>query len=396
MAKELEPAINVRIKGLQSPKIFTTLEQLDKWAKIEREFWNLINDTEPQPQLLKQTRNGQLGKLRTLEQHINTAKANIDNVDPFNKAINNINNTLTDYANGSILYSKSSEAKYVKKLLKEGEDVNRAYSVLRAFLNEPFNPNQQPYINEYQFLHPGHIEATAFRMGLKTDVSAEKAILDDLKSDFNELVSDVTQQQQGAYKAKQDWETKMDTLHNEQTDTFDNEVVKKANESLAKLEDIFHKKLHLEAPVQYWTQKADTHRTFATYSAIAFTATACAFIWILYKIYPSIEPILSVATKQPITAVVLIGIPAFLMIWILRFIARLLLLNVTLNTDARERAAMTKTFLALMKDEDAKMESADRILILQALFRPSPISSGDDGAPPNWFDVLVNRLDPKK
>ena len=76
----------------------------------------------------------------------------------------------------------------------------------------------------------------------------------------------------------------------------------------------------------------------------------------------------------------------------MRIISRQLLVNFSFASDAGERVAMVKTFLALMQKPEHVSEN-DRVLILSALFRPST-KSDDDAAPPNWFDLLMNRVKP--
>jgi hypothetical protein len=89
-------------------------------------------------------------------------------------------------------------------------------------------------------------------------------------------------------------------------------------------------------------------------------------------------------------------VPSFFAVWLLRTTLRIALSNLALADDARHRVTMIQTFRSLLEHEE-KLEAADRILMLQALFRPSPGSSRDDeSAPPNWFDVLVSRLKPSK
>jgi hypothetical protein len=83
---------------------------------------------------------------------------------------------------------------------------------------------------------------------------------------------------------------------------------------------------------------------------------------------------------------------AFLAVWVLRIISRQLLTHFVMASDAGERVAMIKTFLALMQlPEHVKEE--DRILILSSLFRPSA-KTEDAATPPNWFDLLMQRVKP--
>ena len=83
---------------------------------------------------------------------------------------------------------------------------------------------------------------------------------------------------------------------------------------------------------------------------------------------------------------------------LLRQLGRLFLTNLAQFGDADERIAMIDTFLSLEKEGKLSAKE-DRILILQALFRPGPGTggcTGDDGMPPHWFDLLMRRLEPGK
>jgi hypothetical protein len=101
------------------------------------------------------------------------------------------------------------------------------------------------------------------------------------------------------------------------------------------------------------------------------------------------------APGEPIslTPLLVLGTPLFFVIWICRLVARQLQMNIAQRNDANERAVMTQTYLALL--EQNKASENDRILILNALFRPTTAAGVDDGAPPHWFDLLMERVKPK-
>jgi hypothetical protein len=73
---------------------------------------------------------------------------------------------------------------------------------------------------------------------------------------------------------------------------------------------------------------------------------------------------------------------ALFSVWIIRVLVRLLMSNIHLQTEARQRMTMVKTYLALLR-ADKMPRPEDTQLMLQALFRPS--STGlirhDDGVP---------------
>jgi len=164
------------------------------------------------------------------------------------------------------------------------------------------------------------------------------------------------------------------------------------------LRKIYDETLALSAPTTYWSAKQVRHRGMSIRYAVAFalmvTAGMIAFcVWGL--------PVLSAASEMSagggayVPRLLEIAIPAFLAIWVLRIVGRLLSTHLELMEDAGERATMVKTFLALMHDQasgKAMVQDQDRILILSALFRPSVSKGVDDAPPASWFDVLMTRI----
>lgn len=74
--------------------------------------------------------------------------------------------------------------------------------------------------------------------------------------------------------------------------------------------------------------------------------------------------------------------------WLLRFLGRFVTENMVMQSDASQREVMMRTYLALVGDENARMEQTDRTLILNAIFRPLPGHQSEDVAPPTLADVL--------
>lgn len=174
----------------------------------------------------------------------------------------------------------------------------------------------------------------------------------------------------------------------------------------AKIEAVrltYKTELALQAPTSYWREKQVAHRKVAAGWAVGFAVVAVLLGFFVADIWHiTLQPYLDAIAKatasgkakdlpQPSYGIYLpiLG-AAFLSVWVLRIISRQLLLHFGLISDAGERVAMVKTFLALMQMPEHVKED-DRILILSALFRPSN-KSDDDAAPPNWFDLLMQRV----
>ena len=81
---------------------------------------------------------------------------------------------------------------------------------------------------------------------------------------------------------------------------------------------------------------------------------------------------------------------AMIVIWLIRIAVRLLFSNIHLAEDAKERATLIQTYLAMERYESV-LKPQDKELILPSIFRPS--SDGivrDDAAPPSML-TMFNR-----
>jgi hypothetical protein len=173
---------------------------------------------------------------------------------------------------------------------------------------------------------------------------------------------------------------------------------------LLAIKKTYEEKLALQEPATYWSKKKVSHRWAAFGWAVAFSSAAVGgglFVWNVWD--QTAQPLLTAYGKNlsikadavpPSYGTFLPTIAAaFLIVWVLRIISRQIIASLSMSSDAAERATMLTTFLSLMQKPEHVKED-DRILILSALFRPSSIT-GEDAAPPNWFDILMQRVKPR-
>ena len=79
---------------------------------------------------------------------------------------------------------------------------------------------------------------------------------------------------------------------------------------------------------------------------------------------------------------------ATMLLWPLRILSRMLLSNLHLREDARERVTMANTYLALVQSKEG-LKDEDRKLILEMLFRPASLGIvRDDAATPSITHFL--------
>ena len=185
----------------------------------------------------------------------------------------------------------------------------------------------------------------------------------------------VGESSQALKKEQSDWATFSDTAQRE-WDT---------------LRNTFESQLRLEAPVKYWQDRADATSKVAKQSLFAFSAIAIAIIGVLVVFGPEfLERVSAMDNVGPFTTLVFVSIPALTALWGLKHVARLFVLNIERSSDARLRETMTTTFLALVKEGAATVDQDERLLILEALFRPPAPAPSDDG---HWggLSALLSR-----
>ncbi len=91
-----------------------------------------------------------------------------------------------------------------------------------------------------------------------------------------------------------------------------------------------------------------------------------------------------------LSRVLLISLPVGMILWILRAVLRVALLNLSLREDAAQRSVMIQTYVNLVSAGSAQDET-DRGLILSAIFRPLPDEHNAEVAPPNLADLMKSK-----
>ncbi|WP_427452206.1 DUF6161 domain-containing protein [Litorimonas sp. WD9-15] len=146
----------------------------------------------------------------------------------------------------------------------------------------------------------------------------------------------------------------------------------------------FKEKLSLQPTVKYWTDKAAKHDVKArnllevlVFAAVVVGAAIFVALICLFAFQPELGKIGETKTLLTLGAT---GALTTLIFWAGRIITRIYLGNVHLANDARERATLINTYLALNVDEVATEQ--DRALVLATVFRPSTDGVVKDDAAP--------------
>jgi hypothetical protein len=146
----------------------------------------------------------------------------------------------------------------------------------------------------------------------------------------------------------------------------------------------------LKAPATYWQNRARASSTIAMLSFGGFVAAAVVVGLILNHYGSDLRAwIIGPEGRVDTAALVALAPIALLMLWLFRFFTRLYGVAVSEAVDAGQRRVMVTTFLAIMNDRNAGLSDAERILILQALFRQSGSKDDSEGLPANVVEAIV-------
>ena len=89
-----------------------------------------------------------------------------------------------------------------------------------------------------------------------------------------------------------------------------------------------------------------------------------------------------------ISGLAVITVPALFYAWLLKNISRVFIQNLNLADDADHRRSLALTYMGLLQDEKRPTTDQDRAIVLNALFRPIPPHTGDEGPPAGLIELI--------
>jgi hypothetical protein len=145
-----------------------------------------------------------------------------------------------------------------------------------------------------------------------------------------------------------------------------------------------------KSATELWQDRARWHRGTAAFAMLLFFAIVAVLL-----VFGALH-LDDIVTKLPrdkdmhieYVSIALLAIPALAAGWCLKLLARLVQTNSVLGDDARQRQAMARTYLALVADPLSQVTKEDRLVMLNAIFRPLPGLQSDEVAPPTVLDIL--------
>lgn len=223
----------------------------------------------------------------------------------------------------------------------------------------------------------------------------------DLISKFSSAAGDLE-------KAITDWQSKIDTTESEASRSITagkeliasfeglaNEAFASHRKAMAGMEAAFRARLDLEAPAQLWDEKSSRHADAASKRfkwAIATTSLFGAVVLVGLILVVKYD-LFTITDTQGVALALLLAVPLVCGFVVIRVLFRMYNLSQALADDSEHRSALMKSFLALSTETGGGLRDEERLIVLNALFRPTDLSGAHDGAQVHHlFEVAAKRV----
>jgi hypothetical protein len=166
-----------------------------------------------------------------------------------------------------------------------------------------------------------------------------------------------------------------------------------AKEALNTLHKVYNQHMALQAPVEYWTKRANAMFWRIVVSGGVLTVGFIVLACVIYANFPSLKAAEPKPEHRLWEMALLLGIVGILA-WPLRIVARIFMSSMHLEADALEKRTMVLSYLAMLK-EDAVTEK-QRDIVLASVFRPSATGMvTDDGLQVGFLETVAKSVSGK-
>lgn len=418
MSTKFESPVDIDL-GTNPGRInFNTVEEARNWLKLEQDVWGeeLLSSSELRPltAIISRIIQTQRTKISSVESAITRYES-----ESSESTHNAVVAAFKMYLQGEVLHSTSLVGRKAVELISSAESLKEKTEAL-TFLGTAIG--QAATVDDFRH----HINYPADYVAIISGVAKYQDYVTFGEGEIVDRFEEYTRENRGGWERQlalhqnehfdaveviKEKEKKITEEHGRQETEF-NELKKSYQSKFSELEEFYKEGLRTEAPVKYWRSKATRHVWFGGFMLTLFVAgcsLAAIYGFNLGSEFSSIVQesgavSITDSTQSESTSSLLqlafskflvLLIPGFFAVWVLRILLKVALSNLAIADDARHRVTMVETFLSLMEHTD-KLDESDRILMLQALFRPIPGSNDDDTGPPNWFDVMMTQVKGKK
>lgn len=170
-------------------------------------------------------------------------------------------------------------------------------------------------------------------------------------------------------------------------------IVKDTKEKLEGLRAAGLEMAKLSSAMEIWGSKRRRHGRLAWGGSALFVVFLISVFWLMFGEWAFVREEILIPLRSPGAAggyayLAAFAVPVIAVGWVLRIFTKVINSSFVLSDDAAQREALLKTYYQLVADKEADMKPSDRLLVLNALFRPLPGHHNEDINPPTFADVV--------
>lgn len=394
---KLPEPIKFKVPGLQKTVTFKTFEDVERWADRELEEWNILEQHKA-TRHLGSGPNATYSAFYGLKNQAHVATREGVAADQFGKSLNQIQAHIEQIKCGEAPVSGSPIGQAVIDNLKTSDRVGIGLCMLSLL-------QEHPGINQNQHLYAMNAaaELSLARHGLygkaKIEGATNQAFRDQWDIEYSSLGDDARNQISEFVESKE----KVDQFLSDSEASFKDmdlqhqHAITEYTSELERMRTLLTEDMKTQAPRTYWQSKSIWNLCL---SGGAFALFVLLVVIIAALVLSNSSSILDLVKDSEgriqVAAIVFFTIPALAFFWVLRLISRIFVANLLDWMDSRQRVVMVDTYRALVAEGSDEVSKEERILILQALFRPGPQGSSDDGPPAGFWDFVAKAGDRKQ
>lgn len=386
----LSRALDLDLNGNPGRVGFSTYEDLEAWIAEEQQIWSKVPLSKRGQNIFRalQTQN------TTIEQMARLIRSTT--MDP-NQYVDQVEQQFSNYKSWHIIHSRTRCGQAAIKLAQSSPDDG---AVLlwgsRQWNRQRLSQSTEQWQNDNNTmaLMTAAVAQAADIGGLWKidDTGALNATVAAIEKDLTDrqakwvLATDAVERERIDLKNRSLAQTKSQNEdfagHLEAHATALKSHLDAVQKRVAELEEVFGKKIQLEAPVEYWRKKAKEHSDALPWWGAAVTLLLAA---------PFVLGLVALLGDRHFVGILLKDLAsasasglALLLFFVVLYLAAARLVvkqfsnHLNLNNDAAERVVMAQTFLALTREN--KLGDAERALVLAPLFRPAGTATDSDVA----------------
>ncbi len=394
MRTRFDPPVRIEMLPGDEDIEFSTLDELHAWAQREHDTWDVLNrhkgsmpgdgdeaisvQTKFLDHLLVSTSQGlQLGLNRI------SAEA----ADKGFEWLVAFNNFSKGYSQGDVVYSRGVAGQKILAALQTSPEFG--IGLLASYVRVPkdiIRAGRLPQTVSKKYVRAIIDNELSIR-GLDSADTIKRAAEDINRGNLEKYLSDRTKNLEREVDELNDLRLDLDKLKTSLQRTIESSEnrlqeffssaeraqtkVMSLEAELERLRNAYSTRVQSNAAVEFWEDKGQAHTSQAAESRSylqLFVGVSCAVIVALLADFgPNV-------LDAKLWSLTLVAGSSAVLVWVGRVLVRLFLTQISLGEDAAERATMTKTFIAMVRDGGVTPEQAG--LVLHAMFRP--FGSTDD------------------